>query len=277
MTASLRLAVVGATGRMGSAVLRLAAARGMKVTRAFGRPGCRFVGEDIGLVTGAGPMGVLLEEDVTALGRGDVDVAIDFSSADAFSAVTSSAAAAGVPLVSGTTGLTPEGESALEVASRRVPLLWEPNLSVGVHVLGRLLAEAIAALHVDGVDAFDVEIVETHHRKKVDAPSGTALRLAAIAETAAGGILERRHGREGKPGERSHREIGVHAVRGGDVIGDHSVHLLGPGERIELVHRATSRDLFAHGALRAAAWLAGKPAGRYRMADVLGGGGGDGS
>jgi 4-hydroxy-tetrahydrodipicolinate reductase len=145
-----------------------------------------------------------------------------------------------------------------------MPVLWEPNMSVGVHVLGRLVREAIAALG----EGFDVEIVEAHHRKKVDAPSGTALRLAELAmEAAHGGGL--RHGREGRPGERPRGEIGMHALRGGDVVGDHTVHFLGDGERLELTHRATSRDVFAHGALRAAAWLAGKPRGRYTLADVL--------
>jgi 4-hydroxy-tetrahydrodipicolinate reductase len=138
-------------------------------------------------------------------------------------------------------------------------------MSVGVHVLGALVAKAIAMLGPD----FDVEVVEAHHKLKVDAPSGTALRIAEIAREARGGARFV-HGREGKPGARAATEIGIHAVRGGDVVGDHTVLLLGAGERVELVHRASSRELFASGALRVARWIAGKPAGRYRMEDVLG-------
>jgi len=252
VSAPVRLAVIGATGRVGSALVRLAPERGFVVTRAFGR-------------VGADPyVGVPVETDVASLSSGGFDVAIDFSSADAFSSIASHVAASGAPLVSGTTGLTSKDVSSIDEIARRIPILWEPNLSVGAHVLGRLLRQAIAALG----DGFDVEIVETHHRKKVDAPSGTALRLAAIAQEAGTG-RELRHGREGKPGPRSAREVGLHAVRGGDVIGDHSVHLLGQGERLELVHRATDRDVFALGALRAAAWLVGKPNGRYALADVI--------
>jgi 4-hydroxy-tetrahydrodipicolinate reductase len=139
-------------------------------------------------------------------------------------------------------------------------------MSLGVHVLSELVAKAIAAL-----SDWDIEIVETHHRAKVDAPSGTALRLAEVAAgaRAAASTSKIAHGRQGKPGPRRPEEIGMHAVRGGDVVGDHVVHLLGGGERLELTHRATNRDVFAHGALRAARHLAGRPAGTYVMRDVL--------
>jgi len=254
---SVRLAVVGAGGRMGSAVLRLAGERGMTVVRAIGRTGAR---EDTAVLS----LGVKLETDVDVLASGGFDVAIDFSSVDAFPRVLRGVVASGAALVSGTTGLSAEALCALDEAARHVPVLWEPNLSVGVHVLGKLLHQAIAALG----DGFDVEIVEAHHKNKVDAPSGTAVRLAQIAREAGAGP-DLRHGREGRPGARTKAEIGVHAVRGGDVVGDHSIHLLGLGERLELVHRATNRDVFAHGALRAAAWLVGRAAGRYTLANVL--------
>ena len=240
MSAPLRLAVVGAKGRVGAAVVRLAAEHGLTVARAVGR-----------------------KEGVAALSAGDFDVVVDFSSPDILPELAALAAAARTPLVSGTTGLARDGEIALTEASRLIPVLWEPNLSVGVHVLGKLLRQAIMALGA----SFDVEIVETHHRQKVDAPSGTALRLADIAEEALGGA-ERKVGREGRPGPRGAREIGIHAVRGGDVVGDHSVHLIGLGERLELVHRATNRDLFAHGALRAARWLVRQAPGRYGIDDL---------
>jgi 4-hydroxy-tetrahydrodipicolinate reductase len=139
-------------------------------------------------------------------------------------------------------------------------------MSVGVHVLSQLVARAVAAL-----PDWDVEIVETHHRRKEDAPSGTALRLAEVAKGARRGDSPYVHGRQGKPGPREPGEIGLHAVRGGDAAGDHVVYLLGLGERLELTHRAASRDIFAQGALRAARWIAGRPPGRYGLKDVLGG------
>jgi 4-hydroxy-tetrahydrodipicolinate reductase len=204
-------------------------------------------------------------DPIAQLGKSGADVVIDFSSPAATRALAEVAAAAGIAIVSGTTGLGDDARAALDTASKKVPVAWEPNMSIGVHVLGELVKRAIAMMGGD----FDIEIVEAHHKLKVDAPSGTALRLAEIAKNARSGA-RLVHGREGKPGARTPSEIGVHAVRGGDVVGDHSVHLLGVGERIELTHRASSRDLFASGALRVARWIAGKPAGRYTMADVLG-------
>jgi 4-hydroxy-tetrahydrodipicolinate reductase len=203
-------------------------------------------------------------ERLSALAASGADVAIDFSSPGATTELAEVAAKAGIAIVSGTTGLDEDAHVALERASGRVAVAWEPNMSVGVHVLGALVARAIEMLGPD----FDVEIVEAHHRLKVDAPSGTALRVAEIAREARGGARFV-HGREGRPGARGGAEIGIHAVRGGDVVGDHSVYLFGAGERIELVHRATSRELFASGALRFARWIAGKAPGRYGMADML--------
>ncbi|HEY2510754.1 MAG TPA: 4-hydroxy-tetrahydrodipicolinate reductase [Polyangiaceae bacterium] len=238
----MKIAVVGARGRMGRTVARLAEEQGIGVALALD------AGDRMGALAASG-----------------ADVAIDFSSPGATAELCEVAARAGVAVVSGTTGLGDEAQAALERASRSVPVAWEPNMSVGVHVLGALVSRAIAMLGPD----FDVEIVEAHHRLKVDAPSGTALRLAEVAREARGGA-RLVHGREGKPGARAATEIGVHAVRGGDVVGDHTVLLLGAGERIELVHRASSRELFASGAIRFARWIAGKPAGRYRMEDMLG-------
>jgi 4-hydroxy-tetrahydrodipicolinate reductase len=239
---------------MGVAVLRLAAERGLDVTRAIGKTGV-----PLGLLA----PGVALEADVAALAGGGFDVAIDFSSTDVLPALARAVVSAGAALVSGTTGLSDEHFAALDAASRSVPVLWEPNMSVGIHVLTHLLRQALTALG----DSVDVEIVETHHKKKLDAPSGTALRLAEIVKESDRGPLV--HGREGRVGVRRAREVGMHAVRGGDVVGDHSVQLFGAGERLELVHRATSRDLFAAGALRAAVWLTGRAAGRYTLDDVL--------
>jgi 4-hydroxy-tetrahydrodipicolinate reductase len=166
-----------------------------------------------------------------------------------------------VALVSGTTGVT--DLRPLDEAATQIPVLWAPNMSLGIQVLSELAAEAARRLGPD----FDLEITEVHHRKKVDSPSGTAVRLAdAVREVRP---LRPVSGRQGIVGARPSDELGIFALRGGDVIGDHTVHLLGPGERLELTHRATSRDLFALGALRAARWIAGKPARRYSLADVL--------
>jgi 4-hydroxy-tetrahydrodipicolinate reductase len=230
----MRIAVVGARGRMGRTVAALAQEQGIEVVAAID------TGDRLNLLATSG-----------------ADVAIDFSSPVATMELADVAADAGIAIVSGTTGLREEGQAALDRAALRVPVAWEPNMSIGVHVLGALVARAIEMLGPD----FDIEIVEAHHRLKVDAPSGTALRIADIARDARGGARFV-HGREGKPGARSPAEIGVHAVRGGDVVGDHSVYLLGTGERIELVHRASSRELFASGALRVARWIAGGAHGR---------------
>ncbi|MCC6557610.1 MAG: 4-hydroxy-tetrahydrodipicolinate reductase [Polyangiaceae bacterium] len=261
----LRIAVHGAGGRMGSCVTRIAAAEGIRVVGAIVSRGSALIGRDVGEVSGAGNLGVAMSDD-TAAGLLGADVVVDFSRADALPRLLQLAARGGVAVVSGTTRLDATCERLLDEAARQVPVLWSPNTSVGIHVLAQLAAQAARVLG----PGFDVEIVETHHRAKVDAPSGTAVRLAdAIREAREG--LQAVYGREGNVGPRPAAEIGVLAVRGGDVIGDHTVHLLGPGERIELTHRATSRDLFARGALRAAQYLRGKPPGRYSMADALGG------
>ncbi len=235
------IAILGAKGRMGQAIARLAPEMGANVVLSVDKG----------------------ENDLAALAKSGARVLIDFSTPAVVVDAARACANAGIALVSGTTGLEDAQKSALDEAAKKVAVLWEPNMSVGVLVLGELLRNALAMLG----PGFDVEIVETHHRKKVDAPSGTANRLAEIAREARQGELVT--GRSGKPGARTSDEIGVLAVRGGDVIGDHEIHLLGTGERLELTHRATSRDVFASGALRAAAWIAGKPAGRYALRDIV--------
>jgi 4-hydroxy-tetrahydrodipicolinate reductase len=260
---SLRIAVHGATGRMGQSVTRIAAAEGVAIVGAIVSPRSAGLGRDVGEVAGAGNVGVVLSADL-ASGLLGADVVIDFSTASAVPHLLQAALRAKVAVVSGTTRLDPTGERLLDEAAKVVPVLWSPNTGVGVQVLAELVTLAVQKLG----PGFDVEIVETHHRAKVDAPSGTADRLRAAVEEARG-ELARVHGREGNVGPRKGDEIGVFAVRGGDVIGDHTVHLLGHGERLELTHRATSRDLFARGALRAARFLVGKPPGRYGMADVM--------
>jgi 4-hydroxy-tetrahydrodipicolinate reductase len=257
----MRVAVVGASGRMGRAVVRLAASQGAEIVCAVA---ASDVGRDVGELAGLGPTGVSVVDGLAVIEHARADVVVDFSAPHATLALAPIAAAAGSAIVSGTTGLHRDERAALEDAAARVPVLWEPNMSIGVHVLSELVGRAAAVLA-----DWDIEIVETHHRAKVDAPSGTAIRLAEVARAGRSGATHLVHGRHGKPGARGAAEIGMHALRGGDVVGDHVVHLLGGGERLELTHRATSRDVFAHGALRAARWIAGRPSGTYSLRDVL--------
>lgn len=258
----MRFAIVGANGRMGRAIIRLATEEGSTLVCAVGAD---EVGRDAGDLAGVGPLGVRITESLAAVEHARADVVIDFSVPAATLALAPLAAAARSALVSGTTGLDATARAALDRAASATAVLWEPNMSLGVHVLSQLVARAVAALA-----EWDVEIVETHHRRKVDAPSGTALRLAEVVKGARLGSSRYVHGREGIPGARGADEIGIHAIRGGDAAGDHVVHLLGPGERIEIAHRAASRDIFAQGALRAARWIVGRAPGRYGLRDVLG-------
>ncbi len=256
-----RLIINGAGGRMGRRIIALATEdKELGIVGAFERAD---LGRDAGTLAGVEPLGVALtpRRDVAA------DVAVDFSHADSALAMIDWCAERGIAIVVGTTGLGAEGQKRLEAAAKRIACLQAPNMSLGVNVLLRLVREAAAALG----DAYDVEIVEAHHNKKKDAPSGTALALGEAAAAGLGRKLDEVavHGRHGMVGERSAREIGFHAVRAGDIVGDHTVLFGGQGERIEVRHVATSRDTFARGALRAAKFLAGKPPGRYTMADVL--------
>jgi 4-hydroxy-tetrahydrodipicolinate reductase len=256
----MKLAVVGATGKMGRAVLRLAQEGDWTVVAAVDAHG---LGTDVGALAGKEPRGVQVTADLNILASAKPDVVIDFSTANATASVVEATARANAALVCGTTGLTDLDLFAL--AANVIPVLWEPNMSVGVHVLKELTRYTVRCLG----DVADVEIVEAHHRFKADSPSGTAMALLEVLQNERETVTVS-HGRRGTPGARLRSEVGMHAIRGGDVVGDHTVHFLCEGERIELTHRASNRDLFARGALRAAAWLCGKPKGRYAMRDVLG-------
>lgn len=237
----MRLAVFGESGRMGRAVVRLA----------------EQDGHDVVFRASA-------TDDHRLLHDAGADVAIDFSHAGAFVDVVRACASAGVPLVSGTTGIGDSDQTALADAARSIPILWEPNMSIGVFVLSALVREATLRLG----PSFDVEIVEAHHKNKLDAPSGTALRLAEAVRSARSELTPS-FGRHGGSSQRLPTELGMHAVRGGSVVGDHSVGFYGESERLELSHHAETRDVFARGALRAAVWLVGKKPGRYGLGDVL--------
>ena len=263
MSALRKVCVVGAGGRMGRAIVRLAREGGLEIALAVD-PGS--AGKDAGELAGIGAIGAIVAPSLEGLAASGAQAVIELASPAATVASARACAAAKVPLVSGTTGLDDAAKAALDDAAKATAVLWEPNMSVGVHVLSALVARAVALLG----PGYDVEIVEAHHGRKVDAPSGTAARLAEVARAARASETTMVYGREGRPGARNPSEIGVHAVRGGDVIGDHTVMLLGQGERLELSHKASSRDLFAAGALRAAAALVGRAPGRYGMTDVLG-------
>jgi 4-hydroxy-tetrahydrodipicolinate reductase len=265
----IRVCVAGVGGKMGSRILNaLRADDDFTITGAFEKPESPQIGLDAGLLSGAGPLEVPIAPSIEqALGRG-ADVVIDFTAPAASLHHARACAERGVGLVVGTTGFSAQAKAELAGHAQRIPILMAPNMSVGVNVLFRLVADAARALG----PAYEVEILEMHHRAKKDAPSGTALRLAEVAADALGldagaACVYQRHGEVGarKPGS-----IGVQALRGGDVVGDHTVFFLADGERLELTHRSSSRDNFARGAVRAARFLAGKKPGLYDMQDVLG-------
>lgn len=226
-------------------------------------PGHPAVGQDAGHVANTSPVGVRVTDQLVSALDGK-SVLVEFTSPEATLAHARLAASHGNPVVIGTTGFSPEQQRELDALVSTVPAVVSPNMSVGVAVLTELVQIAARALG----EAFDVEIIEMHHRFKKDAPSGTALALARAANV---GVAEKKlcFGRHGAV-QRSPGEIGVFGVRGGDIVGDHTVLFAGFGERLELVHRAQSRESLARGAIRAAQWLFGRPVGRYSMADVLG-------
>jgi 4-hydroxy-tetrahydrodipicolinate reductase len=259
------IALFGATGRMGLTIARLAQEAGdVQIVGAVAAADDPRQGRDIGELAGIGSIGVAVGADIASALLG-AEAVIDFSVADAVRSLLSVAQRNKIAVVSGTTNLDEEALTAFRRAAQAVPVLWSANMSLGIQALAELVEQAVRRLG----PGYDAEIVELHHRRKVDAPSGTARRLADAIRDVRGGIVEI-HGREGHVGARRDNEVGVFGVRGGDVIGDHTVYLLGPGERLELTHRASGRDVFAHGALRAARFLIGKPPAFYTIADVLG-------
>ena len=244
MKAPVRVLLVGAKGRMGQAIAAAASKPEAEIAASL----------DLG--------------DDLAAHIGNCDVVIDFSNPNASSELSRVCLAAKKPAVIGTTGHSNEERAAIETMAQSVPVVLSPNFSVGVNALFWLTRKAAEMLG----DDFDLEIAEIHHRLKKDAPSGTAKKLAEILCEVRGLDYGKNvaHGREGLVGERPAKEIGMHSIRGGDVVGDHTVTFAGAGERLELSHKAASRETFALGALRAAKWIVGKPPGLYSMEDVLG-------
>ena len=263
-----RVVIAGAAGRMGHALLRCAdAVEGIVVTGAIERPDHPAIGSDAGIVAGRGELGVRVTAELGPA-LDNADVLIDFTFHSAVPVNVAAAAERGKGAVVGTTALEPAERAVLDRAATKIPILFAPNMSLGVNLLFALVKEASRALGLD----YDVEIVETHHRHKQDAPSGTALRLAEKAAEGRNQDLKSvlNGGRQGVVGARPRGQIAIHAVRAGDIVGDHSVIFANDGERVEIAHRATSRDGFAMGALRAALWIHGREAGLYDMQNMLG-------
>ncbi|MDF3983092.1 4-hydroxy-tetrahydrodipicolinate reductase [Luteibacter sp. PPL201] len=260
MTRPIRLAISGASGRMGRALLDLAREDGrFELVAAIVSPHSAWLGK-----SAYGDVSAWKFTDWR--GAEDIDVVIDFSGLDGLMLALDHCEGSGAALVTGTTGLSAELEQRLARAAERIPVLRAANFSLGVAVLTRLLRDAAAAL-----PGWDLDIVEAHHHRKEDAPSGTALAMGRAAADARGATLEDLavYTREGRPGARKAGTIGFAVVRGGDIVGEHQALLMGQGERIELGHRATDRSIFARGAIEAAAWIAGRAPGTWTIEDVI--------
>ena len=261
-----KLVVHGAAGRMGQRIVACAITESAQwnVVAAIDRSGHPRLGEDVGQVAGVGEIGVPLATSWDVL----ADVVIDFSLPGAVRGIAEACVQRSVPLVVATTGLEPDDEEAIEEAAKKVPVLVSPSMSLAVNIAMDLVGRAGRLLRGVGSRA-DVEIIECHHHHKEDAPSGTALKFGRIVKDVMGQTSER-HGREGRPGARPKSEVGYHAVRSGDNPGEHTILFGLEGESLSVNVRATNRDSYARGALAAAAFLVGKPAGMYDMNDVLG-------
>ena len=266
---AIRTVVIGAAGRMGRMlVAQVLQDPELALVAALESPQCPFLGQDAAQVAGLPPCGIPLVQDVqSALSQ--ADCLIDFTAAAVTRQVAPLAVAMGVSLVIGSTGLTAEDQGMLQsLAEKGARIVQSPNMSVGVNLLFALCRKVAPLLGED----YDIEVVEMHHNQKKDAPSGTAERLGQILAEARGLSYEKdvRHGRVGLVGPRPRGEIGMHALRGGDVVGDHTVIFATEGERVELTHKASSRQTFAKGAVRAVKFLAGAAPGKYDMQQVLG-------
>jgi 4-hydroxy-tetrahydrodipicolinate reductase len=263
-----RIAVAGAAGRMGSRIVALSREYPeLKLVGAFEKRGHEAVGKDIGLVVGIGEIGVKLSgslEDIID----SVDVIIDFTTPNSTKENVRLTSKKSKAMVIGTTGFSKDDIKEIESSIKSVPCVMASNMSTGVNLLLRVLHDVARVLG----DEYDIEIIEAHHRLKKDAPSGTALKMAQVIADATKRSLDEVavYTRKGLIGERTRKEIGIQTIRAGDIVGEHTVLFGGLGERIEITHKVSSRDTFARGALRAALWISGKPAGLYDMQDVLG-------
>lgn len=264
----IKIAVTGAAGRMGGRIITaVKEAEGLQLAGAAEHPGHALIGQDAGLVAGCGPMGVAISGNLEQA-LAEAEVLIDFTFPEVTLKNLEVCSHLGRRMVIGSTGFTPEQREWVARLAAKIPVVLAPNMSVGVNACFKILKETAKILG----DGFDVEIVELHHNKKKDAPSGTAVRMGEVVADALGRDYNKCavFHREGMAGERTPEEIGMQTVRGGDIVGEHTVYFIGMGERIEITHRAMSRDMFARGAVRAAQWLGDKQPGLYDMQDVLG-------
>jgi 4-hydroxy-tetrahydrodipicolinate reductase len=263
----IKIAIVGASGRMGRMIIESALKDGeVQLVSAIDQPGTPAIGKDAGELVGM-PCGVLVTTDIEA-GIAKADCLIDFTRPEGTLEHLEICRRHKVAIVIGTTGFDEESKQVIAEAARSIPIVFAPNMSVGVNVVFKLLDTASRIL----AEGYDIEIVEAHHKHKIDAPSGTALRMGEVVAQALGRDLKECavYGREGVTGERSSSTIGFATVRGGDIVGDHTVMYCGTGERVEISHKAGSRMPYALGSLRAARFLAGKQGGLFDMQDVLG-------
>jgi len=264
-----RVAIIGASGRMGRSLITACQAddSALMLGAATERQGSSVLGCDAGELTGLAKADVNVVDDLASVSA-DFDVVIDFSSPTVTLANLAVCRKFGKAMVIGTTGFSDEQKQQIEAAASEIPVVMAPNMSVGVNLCLKLLDMAARVLG----DDVDIEVIEAHHRDKVDAPSGTALRMGEVVADALGRDLKdcAVYGREGITGKRDRKTIGFETIRAGDIVGDHTVLFAGAGERIEITHKASSRMTFAQGALRAAQWLEGKPSGLFDMQDVLG-------
>lgn len=266
MTQSVRIGILGAGGRMGRILIQAVQQAGQQLAVAVERPESSLIGADAGEVAGVGTLGVQISGNLADVVHA-CDVVIDFTAPNATEQHLRICKDAGVAMVIGTTGFNDAQKQLLQDTAQHIPLVYAANYSVGVNVSIKLLE---LASKVFG-DTVDIEIIEAHHRHKVDAPSGTALMMGeAIADTLGRNLKEVAvYGREGHTGARERQTIGFETIRGGDIVGEHTVMFIGEGERVEVTHKATNRMNFASGAVRAGVWLNAKPAGLYNMQDVL--------
>ena len=264
----IKIAVTGAAGRMGGKIITaVKETEGLELGGAVERAGHGLIGQDAGSSAGCGHAGVKIVDSLEAA-LADSDLLIDFTFPEVTLKNLEVCARLGKSVVIGSTGFTPAQRAEVAVFAAKIPVVLAPNMSIGVNLCFKVLKDVAATLGGD----FDMEIVELHHNKKKDSPSGTAVRMGEIIAEAVGRDYNQvaNYHRQGMCGERTKEEIGMQTVRGGDIVGEHTVYFIGMGERIEISHRALSRDMFARGAVRAAGWLGDKPAGLYDMQDVLG-------
>jgi len=264
----LNIIVSGAAGRMGTRITALANDdKNLKIVGALERKDHPKIGTDIGEVIRTGKTGISITSDLNSI-KEKAEVIIDFSSPKATTALSKIAAEKGIAMVIGTTGLEKEDINEITSNTVKTPFVLAPNMSVGVNLLLKILADIAK---VTG-DDYDVEIIEAHHKLKKDAPSGTAMKMANVLASALNRNLDEIavYARKGLIGERTQKEIGIQTIRAGDIVGEHTVLFGGLGERIEITHKASSRDTFARGALKAALWVSKKSPGLYDMQDVLG-------